>query len=227
MNVLLIEDNEEIARYICKGLKELGHTVEWVVDGRDGFIVAIEHKFDVCIIDRLLPNMDGLSIVKGLRAANITTPALFLSALAAVDDRVEGLTSGADDYLVKPFALSELDARLNLLQCRQRNESTSEVTEIKFGNLTLNLLSRKVNVENTELELKGKEFAILEKLLRSPRRVHSRTMLLEQIWGVYFDTKTNVIDVHISNLRKKIEATNASCYVKTIRGVGYSIERKR
>lgn len=225
LNVLLIEDDGAIAKYICDGLHQSGHNVEWVANGRSGMVLAIEHEFDVLIVDRLLPDMDGISIVKSLRAASISMPMLFLSALSDVDDRVDGLTSGADDYLVKPFALSELEARINVLNARQRYASIEKVYELRLGDIKLDLMTRKVTIKNTEIDIKGKEFALLEKLIRNPNRVFSRTMLMEQIWGYHFDTKTNVIDVHVSNLRKKIESISTNCFIKTVRGAGYALEQ--
>ncbi|WP_371186288.1 response regulator transcription factor [Thalassotalea maritima] len=225
MNLLLIEDEKSIAEYICKGFKEAGHNIEWSQNGKLGFTLAVEQDFDVCIVDRMLPELDGLSIVKGLRAISNKTPIIILSALSDVDERVNGLTAGADDYLVKPFAFSELEARVHILGSRGKAEQTYQPSSILFADIELNLLTREVTVNNTKIELKTKEFGLLEALIRQPNRVYSRTMLMEKVWGYNFDTQTNVIDVHISNLRKKIESVSKLCLLKAVRGVGYKLEK--
>lgn len=225
MNLLLIEDEKSIAEYICKGFKEAGHNIEWSSSGKLGFTLAVEQNFDVCIVDRMLPELDGLSIVKGLRAISNKTPILILSAISDVDERVNGLTTGADDYLVKPFAFSELEARVNILGSRGKTEQISEPSSIVFEDIELNLLTREATVNNTKIELKTKEFGLLEALIRQPNRAYSRTMLMEKVWGYNFDTQTNVIDVHISNLRKKVETVSKRCLIKTVRGVGYALEK--
>ncbi|AOT07587.1 response regulator transcription factor [Pseudoalteromonas luteoviolacea] len=225
MNILLIEDDKPIAQYISKGFKEAGHNVEWVDNGRIGFALAVEHPFDVCIVDRMLPELDGLAIIKGLRAINNSVPILILSALSDVDERVNGLTSGADDYLVKPFAFSELEARVHILASRPKALQLDETSSIQFEDITLNLITREVSVNNSIIDLKNKEFGLLEVFIRQPNRVFSRTMLMEKVWGYNFDTQTNVIDVHISNLRKKIESVSTQCFIKTLRGIGYALER--
>ncbi|KZN50037.1 response regulator transcription factor [Pseudoalteromonas luteoviolacea] len=225
MNILLIEDDTSIAQYISKGFKEAGHHVEWVDNGRTGFTLAIEHPYDVCIVDRMLPELDGIAIIKGLRAINNSVPIIILSALSDVDERVTGLTSGADDYLVKPFAFSELEARVNILASRHKTSQTNDTSTIQFQDITLNLISREVSANDSIIELKNKEFGLLEVIIRQPNRAFSRTMLMEKVWGYNFDTNTNIIDVHISNLRKKIESVSTKCVIKTLRGVGYTLEK--
>ncbi|MDK1289839.1 response regulator transcription factor [Pseudoalteromonas umbrosa] len=225
MNILLIEDDKPIAQYISKGFREAGHNVEWADNGRTGFTLAVEHPFDVCIVDRMLPELDGLAIIKGLRAINNSVPIIILSALSDVDERVNGLTSGADDYLVKPFAFSELAARVNILANRPKASQVNDSTTLEFQDITLNLITREVSVNSSIIELKNKEFSLLEALIRQPSRAFSRTMLMEKVWGYNFDTHTNVIDVHISNLRKKIESVSTQCVIKTLRGVGYTLEK--
>ena len=225
MNILLIEDDPAIAEYICRGFMQAGHNIEWIKDGKVGFALAVEQEFDVCIVDRLLPSLDGLSIVKGLRTIEDSTPVIFLSALSDVDERVNGLTAGADDYLVKPFAFSELEARVNILGHRAVKQTTVQSSFLQFEDLSLNLISRKLHIGSAEIDLQSKEFSLLETFIRYPERIYSRTMLMEKIWGYHFDTQTNVIDVHISNLRRKIEVHCKNCQIKTIRGSGYVLEK--
>ncbi len=225
MNILLIEDDKLIADYICKGFKQAGHNIEWIEDGKVGFTLAVEQEFDVCIVDRMLPALDGLAIIRGLRAINNVTPVIVLSALSDIDERVEGLTAGADDYLVKPFAFRELEARVNILGNRRKSEQVTETTTIQFEDIQLDFITREAIVNGSKIALKAKEFGLLETLIRKPGRPFSRTMIMEKVWGYNFDTHTNVIDVHISNLRKKIETTGSCCHIKTVRGVGYALER--
>ncbi|WP_339861734.1 response regulator transcription factor [Paremcibacter congregatus] len=223
MHLLLIEDEREVADFIQKGLEEVGHQVCTMHNGRDGLAQAISSDFDVLIIDRMLPELDGLSIVKALRASGDPTPVLFLSALGQVDERVRGLKAGGDDYLTKPFAFSELLARLDALSRRPPGRE-AEVTELVLADLRMDLLRHKVYRNDAEIPLQGKEFNLLEQLMRHPGRVMTRTMLLENVWGYHFDTRTNVIDVHMSNLRKKIDSRGLPALLHTVRGAGYKIE---
>ncbi|MCF6216156.1 MAG: response regulator transcription factor [Emcibacter sp.] len=223
MQLLLIEDEIEVADFIRQSLEEAGHTVCHLDNGRDGLTQALANSFDVLIVDRMLPELDGLKVVKAIRATGNQTPVLFLSALGQVDERVKGLKAGGDDYLTKPFAFSELMARLEALS-RRPPHVQSEITELVIGSLTMDLLSRKVFRDNREITLQGKEFNLLEQLLRNQGRVMTRTMLLENVWGYHFDTGTNVIDVHMSNLRKKIDPPGSPPMLHTVRGAGYKIE---
>ncbi len=223
MQLLLIEDEIEVADFIRQSLEGAGHTVCHLDNGRDGLTQALANNFDVLIVDRMLPELDGLKVVKAIRATGNQTPVLFLSALGQVDERVKGLKAGGDDYLTKPFAFSELMARLEALS-RRPPHVQSEITELVIGSLTMDLLSRKVFRDNREITLQGKEFNLLEQLLRNQGRVMTRTMLLENVWGYHFDTGTNVIDVHMSNLRKKIDPPGSPPMLHTVRGAGYKIE---
>lgn len=224
MQILLVEDDIEIATYICKGLRECGWVAEHTANGQQGLQLALSNSYDLLILDRMLPDLDGLSIVKGLRAMNIATPVLFLSALSDVDERVEGLKAGGDDYLVKPFAFSELQARIEVLQRRGRQVAANEKTTLNLADLSMNLLTRKVTRSGKNIDLQSKEFSILELLLDRPGRVYSRTLLLEKVWGYHFDTHTNVIDVHISNIRKKVDDGFHRPLIHTVRGAGYKAE---
>lgn len=224
MQILLIEDDESVAQYVSNGLREAGHTTEHCSNGRDGLTLAMDHEYDVLVVDRMLPELDGLSVIKALRAVGNTVPTLILSALSDVDERVKGLKSGGDDYLVKPFAFSELLARIEVLGRRFRNEkSESADIRLSVGDLEIDLLSRSVHRAGQRIELKTKEFALLEQLVRNAGRVMTRTMLLENVWGYNFTTNTNVIDVHISNLRKKIDEGFNKPLLHTVRGAGYKV----
>jgi len=221
MRILIIEDDVEAAEYLGKGLRESGHSAEVVHDGRDGLLQAATGAYDVLIVDRMLPGLDGLSLVRHLRATGHATPVLFLSALGEVDDRVKGLRAGGDDYLVKPYAFSELLARVENLARRQ---STAPVaTRLKVADLELDLLSRKVTRAGKPIDLQPREFQLLEALLRHPGQVMTRTMLLETVWDYHFDPQTNVIDVHISRLRQKIDRGFDVPLIHTVRGAGYSL----
>ena len=222
MRLLLIEDDPEVANYINKGLSEAGHTVDAANDGKTGLLLATTEDYDVMIIDRMLPGLDGLTIVKSVRAANIPTPILILSALGEVDDRVEGLKAGADDYLIKPFAFSELDARLEVLQ-RRTATGRSMDTRLKVGDLELDQLSRSASRAGKPIELQPREYRLLEYLMRHAGQVVTRTMLLEHVWDYHFDPQTNVIDVHISRLRSKIDKGYDKVLLHTVRGAGYMI----
>jgi two-component system OmpR family response regulator len=222
MRILLIEDDTEVAAYIDKGLSESGHTVDQAQDGKNGLVLATTEDYDVMIIDRMLPGVDGLTIVKSVRAADIPTPILILSALGEVDDRIEGLKAGADDYLTKPFAFSELDARLEVLQ-RRSTASLNMDTHLRVGDLELDQLSRTATRAGQVIELQPREYRLLEYLMRHAGQVVTRTMLLEHVWDYHFDPQTNVIDVHISRLRGKIDKGHATALLHTVRGAGYMI----
>ena len=224
MRVLLIEDDVDVSCYIGKGLKEQGFSVDTASDGKEGLGLASTESYDVMIVDRMLPKLDGLSIIKAIRAADNTTPVIVLSALGEVDDRVAGLKSGGDDYLVKPFAFSELFARIEALIRRSESQSESTVTELQVGDLKMDLLSRKVSRAGQKIDLQSREFKLLEYLVRHQGQVVTRTMLLENVWNYHFDPQTNVIDVHISRLRSKIDKEFDSALIRTVRGAGYIIE---
>ncbi|MBT8127542.1 MAG: response regulator transcription factor [Gammaproteobacteria bacterium] len=222
MRLLLIEDDLEVAAYLEKGLNESGHTVDAAHDGKNGLALATTEDYDAMIIDRMLPGIDGLKIVKSIRAAGIDTPILILSALGEVDDRVVGLKAGADDYLIKPFAFSELDARLEALQ-RRITTSVNVETLLTVGDLELDQLSRTVIRAGRAIELQPREYRLLEYLMRHAGQVVTRTMLLEHVWDYHFDPQTNVIDVHISRLRSKIDKGFKTPLLHTVRGAGYMI----
>jgi two-component system, OmpR family, response regulator len=223
MRILVVEDDKEVASYLTKGLKEHGHVVDEARHGKDGLFLALSERFDAMIIDRMLPGVDGLTIVRSVRQADIKTPVLILSALGQVDDRVTGLRDGGDDYLVKPFAFSELIARLEALMRRQAPESGGEVTRLVVGNLEMDLLGRVVRRDGKTIDLQPREFALLEFLMRHAGQVVTRTMLLENVWDYNFDPQTNVIDVHVSRLRQKIDRGFDGEMLQTVRGAGYSL----
>jgi two-component system OmpR family response regulator len=225
--LLLIEDDNEIAAFIQKGMREATHTLDIAANGKDGLFLATTETYDVLIIDRMLPELDGLTILKTLRGSGKATPALILSALGEVDDRVAGLRAGGDDYLVKPFAFSELLARVEVLMRRTQGPfagSTIAQTQLNAGDLRLDLLSRKVYRADKEIDLQPREFRLLEYMMRHKNHVITRTMLLEHVWDYNFDPQTNVIDVHISRLRGKIEKDFVTPVIRTVRGAGYIIE---
>ena len=223
MRALLIEDDSTVCTYITKGLKEQGYFVDMANDGQEGLNKANSEAYDVMVIDRMLPNLDGLSILKSVRAAGNNTPVIVLSALGEVDDRVKGLKAGGDDYLVKPFAFSELMARIEAV-VRRTEFSTEIVTELSVGDLHMDLLSRKVTRAGQKIDLQSREFKLLEYLVRNQGQVVTRTMLLENVWNYHFDPQTNVIDVHISRLRSKIDKDFYPPLIRTVRGAGYIIE---
>lgn len=223
MRVLLIEDDSKVSAYIASGLTESGHVCDKAENGKDGLFLATTEKYDVAIIDRMLPGVDGLTILKTIRASGNQMPVLILSALGQVDDRVEGLRSGGDDYLVKPFAFSELLARAEVLSRRASNSSVQE-TKLTAGDLEIDLLSRKVTRSGQTIDLQAREFRLLEYLMRRKGQVVTRTMLLEGVWDYHFDPQTNVIDVHISRLRSKIDKGFKNQLIKTVRGAGYLVE---
>lgn len=222
MRILVIEDDVEAAAYMVKGLKESGYSVDHAGDGREGLMRAMGEAYDALVIDRMLPHVDGLSIIQAIRTAGIKTPVLILSALTAVDDRVRGLKAGGDDYLTKPYAFSELLARLEVLMRRAGGDSAI-VTKLRLADLEMDLLARTVVRDGQKLDLQPREFMLLEYLLRNAGHVVTRTMLLEHVWDYHFDPQTNVIDVHISRLRQKIDKNFVKPLLHTIRGAGYSL----
>ncbi len=221
MNILLVEDDTATASFIQKGLNEQGYIVDHAADGEDGLHLGLNNPYDVMIIDRMLPGIDGLSIIRTLRKQNITTPVLILSALGEVDNRVEGLRAGGDDYLVKPYAFSELHARL--LALLRRAQPLQEQTVLRLADLEMDLMKRRVKRGETTINLQPREFTLLEYLLRNTGQVVTRTMLLEKVWDYHFDPQTNVIDVHISRLRGKIDRDFDPPLLHTIRGAGYML----
>ena len=223
MRLLVIEDDAEAAGYLAKGLRESGHTVEIAANGKDGLLMAAAETYDVLIVDRMLPGVDGLALVRHLRAAGVNVPVLFLSALGGVDDRVEGLRAGGDDYLVKPFAFSELLARVEALGRRRGKGTDGGGLTLRVADLELDPLSRRVTRGGKLIELQPREYRLLEELMRRPGQVMTRTMLLERVWDYSFDPQTNVIDVHISRLRQKIDRGFSKPLIHTVRGAGYTL----
>jgi two-component system OmpR family response regulator len=222
MHVLIIEDDAQLAAYLTKALREVGAAVDHAADGREGLLLAAANDYDVLVIDRMLPSLDGLAVLRTLRASEDRTPVLILSALGEVDDRVEGLRAGGDDYLVKPFAFSELHARIEAL-LRRAAPGDAPQTHFQVGDLELDLLSREVSRAGRKIPLQPREFRLLEYLMRHAGQVVTRTMLLEHVWDYHFDPQTNVIDVHISRLRGKIDRDFDHPLLHTVRGAGYVI----
>jgi len=222
MKFLIVEDDDEVAGYIAKGLAEAGHVAERAADGREGLYRATGEKFDALIVDRMLPGgIDGLTLIETLRRAGETMPVLILSALAQVDERVKGLKAGGDDYLTKPFAFSELQARLEAIL--RRGQAKAPQTVLRVADLEFDLLAREVRRGGRKLDLQPRELKLLEYLMRHAGQVVTRTMLLEGVWDYHFDPQTNVIDVHVSRLRQKIDKGFAKPLIHTIRGAGYSL----
>jgi two-component system, OmpR family, response regulator len=217
MKILLIEDDAEISAYLARGLKEAGHTVDAAASGRDGLHLASFPGYDVLVVDRLLPELDGLALVRTLRASGMKTPVLFLTALGRVDQRVEGFDAGGDDYLVKPFAFTEFMARVTALARRPPMSDTA--TEVGLGGLMLNRLSRTVAFNGKAIDLQPREFALLETLLLHKGEVVTKTMLLEKVWDFHFDPKTNIVETHVSRLRAKLG--EARHLIQTAKGAGY------
>ena len=220
VKILLVEDDRETAEYIAKGLREHGHVVDKTDNGRDGLYMATGEPYDVIIVDRNLPKMDGLSLVKAARTSGTKTPVLFLTTMGGVDDRVAGLEAGADDYLVKPFAFAELLARVGALA---RRPPLMAATALSVGDLEVDLLSRTVVRGGKRIELLAQEFKILEYLMRHAGEIVTRTMLLEKVWDFHFDPKTNIVETHISRLRSKIDKGFEKPLLHTVRGAGYVI----
>lgn len=224
MKVLVLEDDAEIGAWVQGGLSRAGHTVDWLTNGKDALIAATTQDFDVLVLDRMVPELDGMSVLRAIRAAKVHTPVLFLSALSEIDDRVEGLQAGADDYLSKPFALTELEARVAVLGRRNMPAESPEATKLTHGDITLDLLKQTCTRRGQAIDLNGKEFRLLEALLRAKGRVQTRNMLLEKVWNMNFDPTTSVVETHMSRLRAKLEKPFGDTVIRTIRGAGYVID---
>jgi two-component system OmpR family response regulator len=221
MKILLIEDDADTARFVANGLRERGHVVDESSDGRDGLFLASEANYDVMVIDRMLPRVDGLAIVKTVRAAGVKAPVLMLTTLGGVNDRVEGLEAGADDYLVKPFAFAELMARINALA--RRPPMAAEEAVLRVGDLEMDRLKRTVTRAGRRIDLQQQEFKLLEYLMRNSGQVVTRTMLLENVWDFHFDPRTSVVETHISRLRAKVDRDFDRELIHTVRGSGYRL----
>jgi two-component system, OmpR family, response regulator len=221
MKILLIEDDKESAKYLSKGLREHGYVVDHCDNGKDGLFMAASEKYDAMIIDRMVPEVDGVTIIQTLRASGNETPMIILTALDKVEERVKGLKAGADDYLAKPYSFTELLARLEAITRRKSGEKA--VTKLSCGDLEMDLLTRVVKRSGKVIELQAREFALLEYLMRNCGTVVTRTMLLEHVWDYNFDPQTNVIDVHISRLRNKIDKGFDKTLIQTLRGAGYKL----
>jgi two-component system OmpR family response regulator len=219
VRILIAEDDRETAEFIQRGLEELGHNPAIAANGIDALHMLSTEQFDVAIIDRMLPNLDGLSVVRSARSADIELPVLLLTALGRIEDRVDGLEAGADDYLVKPFAFSELAARVNALA--RRKPLQPEVTRLDRAGIQMDLLKRQVTRDGTPILLQPREFRLLEELMREDGKIVTRTMLLERVWSYHFDPQTNIVDTHISRLRSKLNEGGKADAIETIRGVGY------
>jgi two-component system OmpR family response regulator len=224
VRILVIEDDKDVASFIRNGLAQAGCNVDHAANGRDGLFLATTESYDALVVDRMLPGIDGLTVIRTLRASSNTTPVLILSALGEVDDRVKGLKAGGDDYLVKPFAFSELLARLEALARRAKSGSDAPATVLRAGDLEMDLLRREVRRAGKPIDLQPREFQLLEFLLRHVGQVVTRTMLLEGVWDYHFDPQTNVIDVHISRLRSKIDKGFERPLLHTVRGAGYRLD---
>ncbi len=222
MRILLVEDDTHTASFVAKGLREDGHGVDQADNGKDGLFLATTESYDAIVLDRMLPQLDGMTVLRTLRGAGNHTPVLLLTALGDVDHRVEGLRAGADDYLVKPFAYAELSARLDSL-ARRGSSGGAEPTRLRVDDLELDLLKREAVRGGRSIELQPREFRLLEYLMRQAGRVVTRTMLLEGVWDYHFDPQTNVIDVHISRLRQKIDHGFPAPLLHTVRGAGYRL----
>jgi two-component system OmpR family response regulator len=224
MRLLVVEDDKKIASFVSRGLKETGYLVDMAERGDDALQLALQNHYDVAIVDLMLPGLDGLSLIERWRAQKLKMPVIILSAKRSVDDRVKGLQVGSDDYLTKPFAFSELLARIQALF--RRSTAANEPTTLTYGDLTLDLLSREVTRGGRKIELQAREFALLEYLLRNAGRVVSKTMILEHVWDYNFDPKTNVIDVLVSRLRSKVDRDFDRKLIHTMRGFGYVLKAK-
>ncbi len=224
MRTLVIEDDAELCKYLQKGLEQAGHTVENAMDGKSGLIEASAEEFDVIILDRMLPKMDGMNVLKALRSMGNETPVLILSSLGEVDHRVEGLQEGGDDYLVKPFSFSELIARVEALY--RRKTKAASANTLRIADLELDLLTRRARRNGRQIELLTREFKLLEFLMRHEGQVVTKTMLLERLWNLHFDPQTNVVEVHISRLRQKIDQEGETPLINTVRGAGYVLREK-
>jgi two-component system, OmpR family, response regulator len=221
MKILVIEDDTETKNYLVNGLEEEGHVVDHAANGRDGLFLAAGEPYDVIVVDRMLPGLDGLGVVKTIRGAGVKAPVLFLTALGGIDDRVTGLNAGGDDYLVKPFAFSELVARINALA--RRPALTRDETLLRVGDLEMDLLKRTVSRQGQCIDLQPREFRLLEYLMRHAGQVVTRTMLLEHVWDFHFDPRTSVVETHISRLRSKLDLGDGRDAIQTVRGAGYCL----
>jgi two-component system, OmpR family, response regulator len=224
--ILVVEDDATTAEYIAGGLEQNGFVVDRAADGRDGLFHATDGNYAAIVLDRMLPGMDGLAVLSAIRAAGIQTPVIVLSALGSTDERVKGLKAGSDDYLAKPFAFSELLARLEALQRRGSGSAEEVTTSLSCADLQMDLLKRRVERAGGRVDLQPREFRLLELLLRNQGQVVTRTMMLEEVWDYHFDPGTNVIDVHISRLRKKIDEGSERPLLHTVRGVGYMLSEQ-
>jgi two-component system, OmpR family, response regulator len=224
MRVMIVEDDKRTSDYIAKGLTEAGHVADLLSDGREALVHALHEAYDVIVLDRMLPGLDGLSIVKSLRGAGVGTPIIFLTAVGGLDDRVDGLEAGGDDYLVKPFAFAELLARINAIS--RRPPANTEKTALRVADLELDLLRRVCRRNGTTIELLPREFALLEILMRNEGRVLTRTMLLERVWDFHFDPRTSVVETHISRLRSKVDKPFERQLIHTVRHTGYSLHAR-
>lgn len=225
MRILVVEDDPRTADYIAKGMIEAGHVCDVLADGRDALFQATREQYDVLVVDRMLPGLDGLSMIKAVRAAKVKTPAIFLTSISGVDDRVEGLEAGSDDYLTKPFAFSELLARVNALA--RRPPVQDQKTVLRVADLELDIVRRQVTRQGLSIDLQPREFTLLEVLMRAEGRVLTRTMLLERVWDFHFDPKTSVVETHISRLRAKIDKPFDVTLLHTVRNTGYCIHAPR
>ena len=223
MRILIVEDDAETSAFVAQGLVQLGHQVVVTADGREGLFEATGGEFEALVVDRMVPSLNGLAMVKALRAAGDTTPVRMLTAVGGISDRVEGLENGADDYLVKPFAFSELVARLNALARRPASRGSDDQHQIRIANIILDLHRRTVERAGQRIHLQPREFALLAELMRNPHRVMTRTMLLERVWDFDFDPKTNIVETHLSRLRSKLNAGFDEDAIETVRGAGYMI----
>jgi two-component system OmpR family response regulator len=221
MKLLLVEDDRETGAYLKRALSEAGHTVDLAATGRDGLLLAAGEPYDVMVLDRMLPQVDGLAILRTIRASGVKTPVLLLTALGGIDDRVEGLEAGGDDYLVKPFAFAQLLARVKALARRPPPQETQ--TMLRIADLEMNLLRRTVTRGAERIELQPREYQLLEYLMRHAGRVVTRTMLLEGVWDFHFDPRTNIVETHISRLRAKLDRGGARELIQTVRGAGYRL----
>lgn len=226
MKILVIEDDESHAQFIMSGLKQAGHTADRAKDGLDGLHFATEEKYDVMIVDRMVPKLDGLAIIQALRSSGNKTPVLILSSLSKVEERIKGLKAGGDDYLTKPFEFGELMARIEAL-VRRGSAEQSEQTVLRLDDLEMNLLTREVRRGKVDIDLQNKEFRLLEFLMRRPDQVVTRTMLLEGVWDFHFSPNTNLIDAQMSKLRQKVDKDFKKQLIHTVRGAGYKISAKQ
>ena len=223
MKILVVEDEKQIAGFVRNGLEEQGFTVDVCDNGNDGYVLATTQSYDVIVLDIMLPGRDGLSILRNLRKQKNAVPVIVLTARTELDERIEGLNLGADDYLTKPFYVEELIARVHAVA---RRASGEQLSILQTGDLTVNLITREVNRGGRPITLTTREFSLLEYLLRSPGRVYTRTQILEHVWGYDFDPSTNLVDVHIQRLRKKLAGTDSDPLIETVRGVGYRLRKE-